>query len=76
MDMLLVLVAYTRGGYQVPVGDYPDHTPYTGRDRFTLDLFGTAVKSDRHFPKKYGALGDYMPEGFVKQQLFPFTWQG
>jgi hypothetical protein len=24
---------------------------------------------------KYGVLGDYMPPGFVGQQLFPFTWK-
>jgi len=39
-------------------------------------FFGTAVKSDRRFPGKYGVLGDYMPPGFVRQQLFPFTWKG
>ena len=38
--------------------------------------FGTAVKSDRRFPEKYGVLGDYMPEGLLKQQVFPFTWKG
>jgi sterol desaturase/sphingolipid hydroxylase (fatty acid hydroxylase superfamily) len=38
-------------------------------------LFGTAVKSDRRFPEKYGVLGDYMPAGFLKQQMFPFTYR-
>jgi sterol desaturase/sphingolipid hydroxylase (fatty acid hydroxylase superfamily) len=36
-------------------------------------LFGTAVKTEEAFPQKYGVVGDYMPEGFVKQQLFPFV---
>ena len=39
-------------------------------------IFGTAVKSDRRFPGKYGVLGDYMPAGYIRQQLFPFTWKG
>ena len=48
---------------------------YAAHFAFIDYLFGTAVKSDRRFPEKYGVLGDYMPEGFVKQQLFPFTWR-
>ena len=35
-------------------------------------LFGTAVKSTKKFPEHYGVVGDYMPDGFVRQQLFPF----
>ena len=49
---------------------------YAAHFAFIDYLFGTAVKSDRRFPEKYGVLGDYMPEGFLKQQLFPFTWKG
>jgi sterol desaturase/sphingolipid hydroxylase (fatty acid hydroxylase superfamily) len=49
---------------------------YAAHFAFIDYLFGTAVKSDRRFPEKYGVLGDYMPQGFVKQQLFPFTWKG
>ncbi len=45
---------------------------YSAHFAFLDYLFGTAVKSDRRFPDKYGVLGDYMPEGFVKQQAFPF----
>ena len=30
------------------------------------------MKSDRLFPQNYGVVGNYMPEGFVRQQLFPF----
>ena len=46
---------------------------YAAHFAFLDYLFGTAVKSDRRFPDKYGVLGDYMPEGFAKQQLFPFS---
>jgi sterol desaturase/sphingolipid hydroxylase (fatty acid hydroxylase superfamily) len=49
---------------------------YAAHFAFIDYLFGTAVKSDRRFPEKYGVLGDYMPQGFVKQQMFPFTWKG
>jgi sterol desaturase/sphingolipid hydroxylase (fatty acid hydroxylase superfamily) len=35
-------------------------------------LFGTAVNSQKMWPKKYGVLGDYVPLGFWKQFLFPF----
>lgn len=48
---------------------------YSAHFAFIDYLFGTAVKADRRFPDKYGVLGDYMPDGFVKQQLFPFTWK-
>ena len=155
--LVLVLLTVVAGGHQVPVGDFPDNTPYIGLDWFILDLlgstmifilieklfpiyeqpvfrrgwqtdfnhanvklpaafgraplkylivtpdfhhwhhsseqealdrnyaahfafidylFGTAVKSDRRFPEKYAVLGDYMPDGFFKQQLFPFIWKG
>ena len=49
---------------------------YAAHFAFIDYLFGTAVKSDRRFPEKYGVLGDYMPKGFLKQQAFPFTWKG
>ena len=49
---------------------------YAAHFAFIDYAFGTAVKSDRRFPEKYGVLGDYMPEGFLKQQVFPFTWKG
>jgi len=39
-------------------------------------VFGTAVKSDRALPEKYGVLGEAMPKGFLRQQLFPFRWRG
>jgi sterol desaturase/sphingolipid hydroxylase (fatty acid hydroxylase superfamily) len=45
---------------------------YAAHYAFLDHLFGTAVKSPRAFPQTYGVVGDYMPDGFVKQQLFPF----
>ena len=49
---------------------------YAAHFAFLDHLFGTAVKSDREWPKDYGVLGDYVPNGFVKQFKFPFTWKG
>ena len=48
---------------------------YAAHFAFIDYLFGTAVKSDQRFPDKYGVLGDYMPDGFLRQQVFPFTWK-
>ena len=48
---------------------------YAAHFAFLDYIFGTAVKSDRRFPGKYGVLGDYMPASYIKQQLFPFTWK-
>jgi sterol desaturase/sphingolipid hydroxylase (fatty acid hydroxylase superfamily) len=45
---------------------------YAAHYAFLDHLFGTAVKSPKAFPVKYGVVGDYMPDGFVRQQLFPF----
>ncbi|WEN16434.1 sterol desaturase family protein [Rhodanobacter sp. AS-Z3] len=45
---------------------------YAAHYAFLDYLFGTAVKSKNQFPESYGVVGDYMPDGFVKQQLFPF----
>ena len=39
-------------------------------------ILGMAVKRDELWPKKYGVLGDYVPNGFVTQFKFPFTWKG
>ncbi len=49
---------------------------YAAHFAFLDHLFGTAVKSDREWPREYGVVGDYVPNGFVKQFLFPFTWKG
>jgi sterol desaturase/sphingolipid hydroxylase (fatty acid hydroxylase superfamily) len=45
---------------------------YAAHYAFIDYLFGTAVKSTKKFPERYGVVGDYMPDGFVRQQLFPF----
>ncbi|PXV58678.1 Sterol desaturase/sphingolipid hydroxylase, fatty acid hydroxylase superfamily [Dyella jiangningensis] len=45
---------------------------YAAHYAFLDYLFGTAVKSPKKFPEHYGVVGDYMPDGFVRQQLFPF----
>jgi sterol desaturase/sphingolipid hydroxylase (fatty acid hydroxylase superfamily) len=45
---------------------------YAAHYAFIDYLFGTAVKSKKKFPESYGVVGDYMPDGFVRQQLFPF----
>jgi hypothetical protein len=37
-----------------------------------LYVFGTAVKAGRRFPEKYGVVGDYVQDGFARQQAFPF----
>lgn len=50
-------------------------TNYAAHFAFLDHLFGTVVKTKQAFPDKYGVLGDYMPEGFLKQQLFPFKKQ-
>jgi sterol desaturase/sphingolipid hydroxylase (fatty acid hydroxylase superfamily) len=49
---------------------------YAAHFAFLDYLFGTAVKSDREWPGDYGVLGDYVPDGFLKQLKFPFTWKG
>jgi len=40
---LLVLAATALGGSRVPVGNFPDHTPYIGLDWFILDLLGSTL---------------------------------
>ena len=49
---------------------------YAAHFAFLDYLFGTAVKSDREWPEAYGVLGDYVPNGYLKQTVFPFTWKG
>lgn len=48
---------------------------YAAHFSFIDYLLGTAVKSERALPEKYGVLGDYMPEGFLRQQAFPFVYK-
>ena len=45
---------------------------YAAHFAFIDAAFGTKVKSERAFPEQYGVVGNYMPEGFVRQQLYPF----
>lgn len=49
---------------------------YAAHFAFLDRLFGTAVDAGRMWPHRYGVKGDYMPPGFVRQQAFPFTWDG
>jgi sterol desaturase/sphingolipid hydroxylase (fatty acid hydroxylase superfamily) len=48
---------------------------YSAHFAFIDYIFGTAVRSDRKWPDQYGVLGDYVPNGYPKQLLFPFTWR-
>jgi len=45
---------------------------YAAHYAFLDHLFGTAVRGQKGFPARYGVVGDYMPDGFVRQQMFPF----
>lgn len=49
---------------------------YAAHFAFLDHLFGTAVRSDKMWPERYGVLGDYVPNGFIKQLKFPFVWKG
>jgi sterol desaturase/sphingolipid hydroxylase (fatty acid hydroxylase superfamily) len=49
---------------------------YAAHFAFLDHLFGTAVQSDKTWPERYGVLGDYVPDGFWRQFLFPFVWKG
>ncbi|MBD8528254.1 sterol desaturase family protein [Pseudomarimonas arenosa] len=49
---------------------------YAAHFAFLDYLFGTAVKADRKWPDHYGVVGDYVPNGFLKQLKFPFVWNG
>jgi sterol desaturase/sphingolipid hydroxylase (fatty acid hydroxylase superfamily) len=48
---------------------------YSAHYAFLDHLFGTAIKGQTGFPEKYGVQGDYMPDGFTKQFMFPFRKQ-
>ena len=46
---------------------------YAAHYAFLDRLFGTDIKNpSRQFPEKYGVVGTYMPDGFLKQQAAPF----
>ena len=44
---------------------------------FLDHLFGTArrVRSG-DWPERYGVVGDYVPNGFFRQLVFPLVWKG
>ncbi|GAB2840195.1 sterol desaturase family protein [Pseudoduganella ginsengisoli] len=48
---------------------------YAAHYAFLDHLFGTAIKGQEGFPEKYGVQGDYMPDGFLNQLMFPFRKQ-
>ena len=41
--LILIGIAAAAGGHRVPVGDFPDNTPYIGLDWFVLDLLGSSL---------------------------------
>jgi hypothetical protein len=41
--LVLIGIAVAAGGHRVPVGDFPDNTPYIGLDWFLLDLLGSSM---------------------------------
>ena len=43
VSFALVIVAVALGGSRVPVGNFPDDTPYIGLDWFILDLLGSTL---------------------------------
>ncbi len=49
---------------------------YAAHFAFIDYAFGTAHQAERAWPDHYGVVGDYVPNGFGKQLLFPFTWKG
>ncbi len=49
---------------------------YAAHFSFIDYIFGTAVTGQQEWPEDYGVKGDYVPDGIVKQQLFPFTYKG
>jgi sterol desaturase/sphingolipid hydroxylase (fatty acid hydroxylase superfamily) len=49
---------------------------YAGQFAFLDHLFGTAVRAEQAWPRRYGVRGDYVPQGFWKQFVFPFKGRG
>lgn len=49
---------------------------YAAHFAFLDTWFGTRVSDgERSLPERYGVLGGTMPDGFVRQQIFPLTWK-
>lgn len=66
LAFVFVVIAVALGGSRVPVGDFPDHTPYIGMDWFILDLLGSTaifVLLEKLFPL------------YKKQPVFRAEWQ-
>lgn len=49
---------------------------YAAHFAFIDHLFGTAVKTDQQFPQAYGVVGSKIPDGYLKQQAYPFKKPG
>ena len=49
---------------------------YAAHFAFIDHAFGTSHKAERKWPDGYGVVGDYVPDGFVRQLKFPFVWKG
>jgi sterol desaturase/sphingolipid hydroxylase (fatty acid hydroxylase superfamily) len=49
---------------------------YATHFAFIDHLFGTAVQSDRAWPRRYGVVGDDVPTGFWGQCRYPFGRKG
>ncbi|PCJ52391.1 MAG: hypothetical protein COA79_23865 [Planctomycetota bacterium] len=45
---------------------------YAAHFSFLDYIFGSAVADKNEWPKEYGVVGDYMPDGLLIQQVFPF----
>ncbi|MCF6194271.1 MAG: sterol desaturase family protein [Kangiellaceae bacterium] len=45
---------------------------YAAHFSFIDYLLGTAVLNQKEWPEEYGVVGDYVPAGMLKQQVFPF----
>ena len=55
--LILVAIAFAAGGHRIPVGDFPDNTPYIGLDWFVLDLLGSSlvfILIEKLFPLRRG----------------------
>ncbi|MFP5392692.1 MAG: sterol desaturase family protein [Gammaproteobacteria bacterium] len=48
---------------------------YAAHFSFIDHILGTAIKGQTGFPEKYGVVGDYVPDGFTRQLMFPFRSQ-
>jgi sterol desaturase/sphingolipid hydroxylase (fatty acid hydroxylase superfamily) len=44
---------------------------YAAHVAFIDYRFGTAVRGKNEWPETYRVVGDYVPEGWIKQQAFP-----